>query len=258
MIEPGGEAMTYVRLYAGPDGESRFEGVEVTLGPVEFIPGRPVVELSSPSPAVGAAFIRLPAGWDSGERYNGPRRSFFVTLAGEVEMALPGDDREGFDATAVPQGYLLDPPTGAAYVYVATVPRMAINLFGREAVTGGQGSWIGGEDIDDDAGTLPIPIHAFDLVIADECHRGYTSKELSVRRGWAAPEHPAAGPVIRGRSIRKAGCGRRRTRPVQADGTAIGATPMTCGIVPAALRVIVGSAEEGAGCAWSPPVSVAP
>ena len=67
-------------------------------------------------------------------------------------MALPGDDQDGFDATAVPQGYLLDPPTGAAYVYVATAQRMAINLFGREAITGGQDSSIGGEDIDEEPG----------------------------------------------------------------------------------------------------------
>src|SRR5437588_9408142 len=29
---------------------------------------------------------------------------------------------------------------------------------------------------------LPIPIHAFDLVIADECHRGYTAQETSIWR----------------------------------------------------------------------------
>ncbi len=35
---------------------------------------------------------------------------------------------------------------------------------------------------DDEAGQLDIPIHAFDVVIADECHRGYTTAELSVWR----------------------------------------------------------------------------
>src|SRR5207247_5178271 len=29
---------------------------------------------------------------------------------------------------------------------------------------------------------LDIPIHAFDLVIADECHRGYTSSEAAIWR----------------------------------------------------------------------------
>ena len=35
---------------------------------------------------------------------------------------------------------------------------------------------------DEDADRLDIPIHAFDLIIADECHRGYTGQELSVWR----------------------------------------------------------------------------
>ena len=38
------------------------------------------------------------------------------------------------------------------------------------------------EAIEDDADRLDIPIHAFDLIVADECHRGYTSQELSVWR----------------------------------------------------------------------------
>jgi type I restriction enzyme, R subunit len=54
---------------------------------------------------------------------------------------------------------------------------MAINLFGRGAVWGGEG-----DEIDDDAEKLDIPIHAFDVVIADECHRGYTTAEESLWR----------------------------------------------------------------------------
>ena len=53
-----------------------------------------------------------------------------------------------------------------------------MNLFGRQAagVLGGEG------EAEDDADKLDIPIHAFDVIIADECHRGYTSRELSVWR----------------------------------------------------------------------------
>ena len=54
---------------------------------------------------------------------------------------------------------------------------MTINLLGRNAIWG-----IGDEEIEDDADKLDIPIHAFDLVIADECHRGYTSKEAAIWR----------------------------------------------------------------------------
>jgi type I restriction enzyme, R subunit len=87
-----------------------------------------------------------------------------------------GDDQP-FDPKVLPSSYLLDPQPGLAFVYVCTIQRMAINLFGRGAV------WSGDEEtIDEDAETLDIPIHAFDVVIADECHRGYTSAELSLWR----------------------------------------------------------------------------
>jgi YegS/Rv2252/BmrU family lipid kinase len=43
---------------------------------------------------------------------------------------------------------------------------------------------------------------------------------------------------------------RRRPLPVHADGRAVGATPATLEIVPAALKVIVGTPAPGAGCAF--------
>lgn len=88
-----------------------------------------------------------------------------------------GDD-ERFDPTVLPQRYLTDPQPGDAFVYVCTIQRMAMNLFGHQAAT-----HFGGEAEDEgDASRLDIPIHAFDLVIADECHRGYTAGEESVWR----------------------------------------------------------------------------
>ena len=90
------------------------------------------------------------------------------------------DDLEGeeeFDPKTLPSSYLLDPKPGHAFVYISTIQRMAINLFGREA-----GMEMVDEPIDDDAEREPIPSHAFDIIIADECHRGYTSSELSIWR----------------------------------------------------------------------------
>lgn len=85
---------------------------------------------------------------------------------------------EKFDPKVLPSSYLLAPKAGNAFVYVSTIQRMTINLFGREAIWGS-----GDDEIDDDAEKLPdIPIHAFDLIIADECHRGYTSSEVAVWR----------------------------------------------------------------------------
>lgn len=37
-------------------------------------------------------------------------------------------------------------------------------------------------EITEDAEKVNIPSHAFDIIIADECHRGYTSKDVNVRR----------------------------------------------------------------------------
>ena len=87
------------------------------------------------------------------------------------------EDDTGFDPKVLPTKYLTDPKLGQAFVYVSTIQRMTINLFGKAAVFG-----LGDDPIDEDADKLDIPIHAFDLIIADECHRGYSSKELSVWR----------------------------------------------------------------------------
>ena len=37
-------------------------------------------------------------------------------------------------------------------------------------------------DYEEDAERMDIPIHAFDVIIADECHRGYTAKETAIWR----------------------------------------------------------------------------
>jgi type I restriction enzyme, R subunit len=89
-----------------------------------------------------------------------------------------GDD-EQFDPQVLPISYLTTPQASHTFVYVSTIQRMSINLFGKGSVDVGSDG-----DIDDesDAEKFDIPIHAFDLIIADECHRGYTTKETSVWR----------------------------------------------------------------------------
>ncbi len=81
-----------------------------------------------------------------------------------------------FDPKILPAEYLTDPKPRDVFVYVCTIQRMRINLFGREGAFG-----VSREPSDEepDADILDIPIHAFDCVIADECHRGYTSAEES-------------------------------------------------------------------------------
>jgi type I restriction enzyme R subunit len=89
-----------------------------------------------------------------------------------------GDDQP-FNPKVLPEAYLTAPDETHTFLYISTIQRMTINLFGRE------GSFPqGGNDpeMDDEAGKLDIPIHAFDVIVADECHRGYTSSETAIWR----------------------------------------------------------------------------
>jgi type I restriction enzyme R subunit len=77
----------------------------------------------------------------------------------------------------MPNSLLTAPKLGDAFVYISTIQRMTMNLFGGEkALT------IDGEAIDADVKQLDIPIHAFDLIVADECHRGYSAKDQAIWR----------------------------------------------------------------------------
>jgi len=84
------------------------------------------------------------------------------------------DCDEEFDPKVMPREYLEEPNPNSTFVYVCTIQRMVINLFGRARAFSSE------EGADEDADRINIPIHAFDLIVADECHRGYSSQELSV------------------------------------------------------------------------------
>ena len=86
-------------------------------------------------------------------------------------------EEEKFNPNVLPNSYLTNPTAGHVFVFVCTIQRLTINLFGRNAIFA-----LGDEPIDEDAEKTDIPIHAFDLIVADECHRGYTAAELSVWR----------------------------------------------------------------------------
>lgn len=89
------------------------------------------------------------------------------------------ESKEKFDFNVLPTTYLTDPDGNQVFVYISTIQRMQIYLYGKE----GMFSYDGEYDPDDDADKLDIPINAFDTIIADECHRGYTSQEVSKWRG---------------------------------------------------------------------------
>ncbi len=89
-----------------------------------------------------------------------------------------GDD-EPFDPKVLPNAYLISPDTTHTFVYVSTIQRMAINLYGHERIAPQNEN---DPELEPDADKLDIPIHAFDVIIADECHRGYTAQETSLWR----------------------------------------------------------------------------
>lgn len=82
------------------------------------------------------------------------------------------DDR--FNPRVLPTAYLTNPEAGQAFVYISTIQRLQINLFGAPADT----HWTVDAETEG-ASQLDIPIHAFDVIVADECHRGYTGSEAS-------------------------------------------------------------------------------
>lgn len=89
------------------------------------------------------------------------------------------EDDKPFDPKVLPDAYLTSPQMSHTFVYISTIQRMTINLFGSEyAFSQNQSD----PDYEDDVGKIDIPIHAFDVIIADECHRGYTAKETAIWR----------------------------------------------------------------------------
>ena len=100
----------------------------------------------------------------------------YEVYGGKFQKGDFGDD-EPFDSKTMPEDYLLRPEPKHAFVYICTIQRLAGQILGREAAFGGDG-----DDFDPDIKQLDIPIHAFDVIIADECHRGYTASERAIWR----------------------------------------------------------------------------
>ena len=84
-------------------------------------------------------------------------------------------DQTKFKPNFLPLNYFTNPNPNHTFVYVSTIQGMRINLFGREDMP----VWVEEDYYDHTQKKLDIPIHAFDLIIADECHRGYTILEES-------------------------------------------------------------------------------
>jgi len=108
-----------------------------------------------------------------------------IKFKDEYEMYSQKFRREDFeddsyDPNVLPNSYLTNPDGSKTFLYVCTIQRMAINLYGRDGLFVNDEN--GESEDESDADRLKIPSHAFDLIIADECHRGYTSKDTNVWR----------------------------------------------------------------------------
>lgn len=88
--------MKYARLYAGPDGESHFDDVEVAL-----TPGAVSSDLSAPMPVEGIMFLRGRAGGAGPSWHHAPRRQFVITLTGEPVVTASDGEQRRFGPGAV-------------------------------------------------------------------------------------------------------------------------------------------------------------
>lgn len=102
-------------------------------------------------------------------------KQIYEVYSQKFQLGFVEDSESSFDASVLPDHYLTNPNPGLAFVYVSTIQRMALNL-------GLTDSFFLADEDQEDAERIEIPIHAFDLIVADECHRGYTSKEDAVWR----------------------------------------------------------------------------
>lgn len=77
--------MKYTRLYATPDGSSRFEVVEIEFTQIDYVASAPPLSLSKFAAATQYGFMQAAAGWES-DWHASAGRNFFVVISGEWEV----------------------------------------------------------------------------------------------------------------------------------------------------------------------------
>ena len=87
----------YVRLFAGPDGESHFEDVAVEFTSVFSAPPAPPLAASDWQSAERIGFVSFPSGW-RGDQHPAPRRGFGVWLAGSFAAQTSDGEIRHFGA----------------------------------------------------------------------------------------------------------------------------------------------------------------
>jgi hypothetical protein len=104
--------MQYARVYAGPDGESHYEDVEVTFISRDYAPPAPPLGISSSCPATHSVFVHSPVGW-YGDLHPTPVRQWWILLSGDAELQTSDGELRQFAPGAV---VLLEDTTGKGHV----------------------------------------------------------------------------------------------------------------------------------------------
>ncbi|MBI2759951.1 MAG: hypothetical protein HYX51_00800 [Chloroflexi bacterium] len=112
--------MNYFRIYAGPDGESHFEDVDV---PLEA--GGGASALSTLIPATGVIF-RLSAADQYIDWHPAPRRQFVITLSGEAEVEASDGEVRHIGPGAV---MLAEDTTGKGHITRAVGGAERLSIF---------------------------------------------------------------------------------------------------------------------------------
>jgi quercetin dioxygenase-like cupin family protein len=111
--------MRYLRVYAGDDGGSRFEEVELKGTLTRVLEGFPPVVVSGPFACSGIAFVEEPEEATDWQTHVAPRKQWVIMLSGRAAITTsdgqcrevgPGDVVLAEDTTG--RGHLSRPLTG--------------------------------------------------------------------------------------------------------------------------------------------------
>jgi hypothetical protein len=102
--------MKYVRLFAGPDGETHFEDVAFELHSSPSSLPMPPFELSEPLPAERFSILSFPPGWRS--EHHAPRRQLLILQTGSAGFRTSDGETRYFHAGDV---FLAEDTTGKGH-----------------------------------------------------------------------------------------------------------------------------------------------
>ena len=109
---------TYVRVYAGADGETHFEDVHLPRERRESPTGT-VDEVTAPIPVEGLVFRLVISEASDTEPHNAPQRLFIVQIDGTVEVEVSDGEKRVFGPGSV---LLVEDTTGKGHITRSLTP----------------------------------------------------------------------------------------------------------------------------------------